>query len=504
MSTTQNLQLTLTPEDDTTTTFKAWRLSINGESSDSNMKKIDSAYGDLTEQTEQLQAKLNTVSDKVFGEAPSTWADVQSIVRNGAASQYFDIGDQFVVEKLSAVTASAGTSTGITTATVTADTFITGCGEVHAGEYVFTYDGKSWRDEDGKTIKLTTYGISVTGTAVTGDHVIITETTTPLTFDVIGIDHDTPADTTKTHSMTLQMHDLWSSTMVYDAGEATWYIDEETYPTGLAAGTYYFTLPSGYDTSYGGGSTFNFTLTNAVPVGGQIRFAWSYATQASACKILTYASTTATSATETVSVVAGESGTAMPTLSTTAVTANTNCVHRMRYGSNNWSESALRQWLNTDGAANSWWEPKSVFDRPANASSAGFLKGIDPAFLDVVGNVTKTTQKSVSDGYGLDTTTERFFLLSRPEVYAGTERSADGADGTVYEYYGAGHSDLSSPGTGSDSNRIKYRSGSATYWWLRTPTCGGGGSVRFVHPPGDLGGYYAYNSIGVAPACVIV
>mgnify|MGYP006903503842 CR=1 FL=1 len=86
MSITQNLQLTLTPEDDTTTTFKAWRLSMNGEGSDSNMKKIDSAYGDLTEQTEQLQSKLNTVSDKVFGEAPKTWADVQSIVRNGAAA----------------------------------------------------------------------------------------------------------------------------------------------------------------------------------------------------------------------------------------------------------------------------------------------------------------------------------------------------------------------------------------------------------------------------------
>lgn len=504
MSTTQNLQLTLTPEDDTTTTFKAWRLSMNGESSDSNMKKIDSAYGDLTKQTEQLEAKLDTVSDKVFGDAPKTWADVQSIVRNGAASQYFDIGDQFVVEKLSAVTASVGESTGITAATVNSDTFISGCGEVHAGEYLFTYDGKSWRDENGKIIKIDAYGISVTGTPVAGDHVIVTETTTQLTFDIIGIDHDIPADTAKTHSMTLQMHDLWSSAMAYDAAEATWYIDEETYPTGLAAGTYYFTLPSGYDTSYGGGSTFNFTLTNAVPVGGQIRFGWSYNTQASACKITTYSTVGTATALETVSVVAGEDGTAMPALSTTAVTSNTNCVHRMRYGSNNWSNSAIRQWLNTDGAANTWWEAKSVFDRPANASSAGFLKGIDPAFLDVVGNVTKTTQKSTSDGYGLDTTTERFFLLSRPEVYAGTERSADGADGTVYEYYGAGHSDLSAPGTGADSNRIKYRSGSATYWWLRTPLCNDGNRVRSVIPTGTLNDNNAFNSYGVAPACVIV
>lgn len=504
MSTTQNLQLTLTPEDDTTTTFKAWRLSINGESSDSNMKKIDSAYGALNEQTEQLQAKLDTVSDKVFGDAPKTWADVQSIVRNGAASQYFDIGDQFVVEKLSAVTASVGESTGITAATVNSDTFADGCGEVQAGEYLFTYDGKSWRDESGKTIKIDVYGISVTGTPTAGDHVIVTETTTQLTFDVIGIDHDTPADTTKTHSMTLQMHDLWSSAMQYDAPEAMYYIDETTFPNGLVAGTYYFTLPS-YDTSYGGGSTFNFTLSNDVPVGGQIRFNWGYQVQASTCKISTYASIGASAAIETVSVVEGEDGTALPSLSATAVTENANCAHRIKYGSNNWATSALRQWLNTDKGANEWWEAKTIFDRPsANVATAGFLKGIDPAFLDVVGDVTKTTQKSTSDGYGLDRTTERFFLLSRPEVYAGTERGADGADGTVYEYYGAGHSDLSAPGTGTDSNRIKYRSGSATYWWLRTPTYDYGNYVRNVYPSGYLYDNRAYSSNGVAPACVIV
>lgn len=504
MSKTPNLNLLLTPEDDTSTTFKAWRVAMNGEDENSNMAKIDEAYGALNDQTQRIQSKVNTVSDKVFGEAPTTWADVQTIVRNGAAAQYFDIGDQFIVEKLSAVTASKGASTGITAVTVNADTFVAGCGEVHAGEYVFAYDGKSWRNENGKTVKIENYGISVTGTAKTGDHVIITETTTQYTFDVIGIDHDTPADPSRKHSMTLQMHDLWPTAMVYDSPEATWYIDEETYPTGLVAGTYHFTLPAGYDNAYGGGSTLNFTLANDVPVGGQVRFAWGYQVQANTCKISTYASVGAATAIETVTVAEGEAGVAMPTLHATTVTENTNCVHRIRYGSNNWAESGMRQWLNTDAAANTWWEPKTVFDRPTSASSAGFLKGLDPAFLNVIGEVTKTTQQSISDGYGLDVSTERFFLLSRPEIYAGTERSADGADGKVYAYYGAGYSDLASPGTGADSNRIKYRSGSATYWWLRTPLSTGGGHVRLVNPQGFLNSGGADGSYGVAPACVIV
>ena len=504
MSYTPNLNLLLTPEDDTTTTFKEWRTGINGEEGNSNMTKIDEAYGALNEQTQEMQAKVNTVSDKVFGEAPKTWGDVQTIVRNGAAAQYFDIGDQFIVEKLSAVTASKGTSTGITSASVDANAFVEGRGEVHAGEYVFTFDGKSWRNDIGKAVKIENFGITVAGTAKAGDHVIITETTTQLAFDVIGIDHDTPADENLKHSMTLQMHDLWPTALSFDAAEAAWYIDEATYPQGLAAGTYHFTLPAGYDNAYGGGSTLNFTLAKAVPVGGQIRFAWGYNVQANTCKISTYESVGAATAIETVSVAEGEAGTAMPTLHATATTENTNCVHRMRYGSNNWAESGLRQWLNTDGAANTWWEPKSVFDRPTGASNAGFLKGIDPAFLDVIGEVVKTTQQSISDGYGHNTSTERFFLLSRPEVYAGTEHSADGADGKVYEYYGAGYSYLASPGTGADSNRIKYRSGSATYWWLRTPHSTYGGYVRRVNPTGSLNNYLAYDSFGVAPACVIV
>ena len=333
---------------------------------------------------------------------------------------------------------------------------------------------------------------------------IVTETTTQLAFDVIGIDHDTPADPSRKHSMTLQMHDLWTSAMQYDAPEAIYYIDEATYPNGLEAGTYYFTLPN-YDATYGGGSTLNFTLANPVPVGGQIRFAWGYQVQANTCKISTYETVGAATAIETVTVAEGEAGIALPALHATAVTENANCAHRIKYGSNNWETSALRQWLNSDAEGGEWWEPKTVFDRPSsNVASAGFLKGLDPAFLNVIGEVTKTTQQSISDGYGLNVSTERFFLLSRPEIYAGTERSVDGADGKVYEYYGAGYSDLASPGTGADSNRIKYRNGSATYWWLRAPSSTYGYYVRLVFPTGSLNVDNAYGSHGVAPACVIV
>ncbi|MDO4562220.1 MAG: DUF6273 domain-containing protein [Clostridia bacterium] len=505
MSYTPNINLMLTPEDDTSTTFKQWRTGMNGEDSDSNMMKIDEAVGALDEHCDRLQAKVDTVSSKVFGESPQTWADVQTIVRSGAASQYFDVGDQFIVERLTGVTASVGESEGISAVTVDSNTFVDGMGEVHAGDYLFTYDGVSWRNEVGEIVNIETLGITYTGTPTAGDNITVTEASTQLAFDVIGIDHDTPADANHTHSMTLQLHNLWSSTMTYDAAEAMFAVDAETYPDGLPAGTYNFTW--NYATGSMVNGTYQFTIEQPIPIGGQIVIETnSSSTAITSCKIKTYATAGATKTIETnIAIITGTEGTSLGTiLSTTSSATNLNCAQRIMWGSNNWSESSLRQWLNTDAAANSWWEPKTVFDRPANTDSVGFLKDLDPAFLDVIGDVTKTTQLSVSDDYGLETSTERFFLLSRPEVYAGTERSADGTDGTVYVYYGAGYSDLTAPGTGADSNRIKYRNGSATYWWLRTPHSTVGGHVRNVHPTGSLNIYNANNSTGVAPACVIV
>lgn len=438
---------------------------------------------------------------------PKTWEDVQAIVRSGAASKYFNIGDQFVVEKLSSAMASKGTSTGISGVTVNPAAFILGVGKTHAGTYLFAYDGKSWRNDDGKVVLLEDYGISVTGTPVVGDNIEITETTTQLTFDVIGIDHDTPINPDYTHSMTLQLHDQLDTPLVFSSPEAAFYIDEDTYPNGLVAGTYNFTW--GYNTGSVISGTYQFTLTRDIPSGGQIVIIMGSDSVAITSRtITTYDSVGNTSIIESnVGITAGSEGTSLGTINSATITnGNVNCGQRIIWGSNNWFSSGIRQWLNTDKDANTWWEAKTVFSRPNSTTVAkdGFLKGIDPAFLGVIGEVTKTTQKSVSEGYGLNTTCERFFLLSRPEIYGGTERGGDGADGKVYAYYGDGYSDLSIPNAGANTNRIKYRNGSASYWWLRTPYAAFGNFVRFITPTGALSDNNAVNSHGVVPACVIV
>lgn len=332
-----------------------------------------------------------------------------------------------------------------------------------------------------------------------GDQFTCNKGNTVLTWDVIGIDHDTPADNQFTHSMTLQLHDCLSGTMQYDSEESLYYCE-----TNLAAGTYNFTLLPNHDTNNGGGKTYQFTLTNEVPAGGVIIFPWRANTQAANTKISTYNTRTDTTAIETVAVTEGSGGISLGTAD--GNTTNMNHTHRIRYNSNNYKESAIRQFLNSDKAAGDFWVPQTAFDRPPtwNTSTAGFMNGMDEDFLSVIGTTTKVVSRNtITDGGGFDIVNDKFFLLSRKEVYAGEEILAI-IEGEPYPYYEK-YSDLPAAGPGVDSNRIKYLIGNMKSWWLRTPRADSGYHVRFVNSTGTLNSYNANNgSFGIAPACNII
>ena len=316
-------------------------------------------------------------------------------------------------------------------------------------------------------------------------------------FDVV--DHDgykNPADP-NAHTMTLLMHDVIYGRMV-DSTEALYAVNADVFPDGLPAGTYNFTLLAGYDESYGGGKTYQFTTTIVVPVGGVIMFPWSYNSQASNTKVSTYASRESTTAIESVSVSEGSSGTSLGTADGT--TAHMNHSHRIRYGSNHYGESAIRQWLNSDGEANAWWEPQTEFDRPCSYTNvAGFLKGIDPDFLSVVGEVDVVTARNNIfnvDGNkgGTYTLRDKFFFASRVELGYGPENGI--SEGSVFALYDGA----------TNTDRIKYdiaADTTARYWWVRSPGPSNARSVRSVTPDGSLSNLGASDGYGAAAACVI-
>jgi len=307
-------------------------------------------------------------------------------------------------------------------------------------------------------------------------------------FNVIGHDHDQDARGLMQHTMTLHMDDQLGDATPFDAQEALYCASE-----GMNAGPYNFTLPAGYDEAYGGGKTYCFTLANSVPAGGQLVFEWGYQKQAAGSKIKVYAGPKSTETLETASVAEGANGTSLGTADARGEAMNH--IHCARYGYGRWSQSAIRQWLNSSAAAGAWWEPQSVFDRiPSYANRPGYLAGFDAAFVAALGEITHATVlNAVTDGGTSETVTDKVFLLSRKEVGLGNE-IANQNDGSVYEYWDGA----------TNKDHIKLRGLSAASWWLRTPHSGYAYFVRIVGTGGSLSSSSAYNAYGVVPACVIM
>jgi len=316
---------------------------------------------------------------------------------------------------------------------------------------------------------------------------------TSIVWDVVAHDHHKNPSDANAHTMTLLMNRCINGRLV-DATEALYYCENE-----LAAGTYSFTLLADYDVAYGGGKTYQFTLASPVPAGGQIMFPWGYQVDAATVKIATYATRDATSAIESnVSVAEGTGGTNLGTADGNS--PNMNHSHRLRYGSNNYAESALRQWINSNAAANAWWQPSNIFDRPPSyANVAGFVNGLPADFVDVLGavdiDVIRNTIYEV-DGVkgGSYTLRDKFFLPSMTELGLGKNNNID--EGAVLAYYA----------NAVQADRIKYDIAATTtarHWWLRSPDPSYASNVRHVYSGGFLGNYGAGNGNVAAPACVI-
>ena len=453
-----------------------------------------------------------------------SYEDVLSIVRMGLAPAVFRVGDIIEVGRETALVASMGAHTGITAAgfiaTTGEDTFLAAMDEAGEKEYEIIFDGSAWKYGNAPII-LADYGLSVTGTPAEGDTIIVVETASTINMVVMDFIENGQTtigniklhDKTKEYGMILQSEKILYA-LQHDAPEAFYVVPEG----GLTAGTYHVTLGDNYDTAYGGGATYQFTLTQAVPAGGQISLDWPYQkTPLQGSGVKTWESGAATTPIETVAPTAGSGGSDLGTLLVAAQpTLGLNSIHRMRYGSNRWSTSAMRQHLNSGKAAGSVWAPQNPWDRAPSwvSSTAGFMHGLDPEFIKVCADVDLLTARSTvagdctaaegSAGTGFETTKDKFFLPSRPEVFGGGDNASDKGD--PWEYYKA-NSDV--PGgasnSGNDSNRIKVNAsnGNAAYWWMRSPYVGFGGNVRYIYTSGNVHYSIATSSHGVAPACVV-
>ena len=299
----------------------------------------------------------------------------------------------------------------------------------------------------------------------------------PHVWDVIGIDHDKPTDPRFTHSLTIQSHDCLLNAQ-FSAPQALYYAEAS-----LPAGAHRFTLDN---------VQYSFTTSQVVPVGGQV-FISGWETDGYVPTAITTYAADRTIAVETDLVVTQSAGVDADTLSPV------NHHQRCRYGSNNYVESAIRQWLNSE-ASTFEWVPKTNYDRPSTYSDGGFLHQLDPELVAVLGAVDKqVARNTVTDDGGQDLFSDKVFLLSRVEVYGGTEGETSGE--APYPYY---ESLAPSPTTAALDGRIKHLGSSARPWWLRSPSPANASTPRNVNTGGNVSSYRALYSLGAAPACTII
>ena len=295
------------------------------------------------------------------------------------------------------------------------------------------------------------------------------------------------------YGMVLLMDKVIYSTM-FDNAEALYATDEL-----MPAGTYVFQVGSTWLQATAG--YYKFTTTVDIPAGGQVGPIASIADTAPAnWKVSTYASGSATSALESNIVVSSavdeNDGTFLGNIS--SPTGNINHIHRIGYGSNDYEESGLRQWINA-ATQTGWWTPKTKWDRPVNYTNRnGFLYGFPQAFKDAILTTTHANRSNtVFDSHGTTqayNTTEKMFLLAQEEVGFSSESGI--TCGKVFDFYK----------NATNTDRIKYditNGTSARIWFLRTPYPSSARSERFVSSDGSQDGSYAIIGYGAVAACVI-
>ena len=121
-------------------------------------------------------------------------------------------------------------------------------------------------------------------------------------------------------------------------------------------------------------------------------------------------------------------------------TSNINGLQRTAYGYGRWSQSAIRQYLNSDADKGKWWNPQNKFDlAPDNLdTTAGYLSGlpadllaaIKPVKVVTYTNTCETADKATEK----DITYDRVFLPSLEEMYIKPQAPA-GGEGTPHDYW---------------------------------------------------------------------
>lgn len=299
-------------------------------------------------------------------------------------------------------------------------------------------------------------------------------------WDVIGINKETPSDSSLSYSLTLQAHNLLPA-MLFNQKQALCVLDK-AYPSY----NYWMQLGSNSALGTASGQAICFRLPKDIPAG--IYLVLDTVDQSSTIAGVIRGYTSADCTVQLFSVPA-QFGTTEHQL--TPVNSATFLIA----GSGAWETSALRKYLNSDAQSGGGWYSSHTYDLNPNYNCPGFLAGLDADFREVLGSVKKNVHNFETDS--TDTLDELIFLPTAAEVNTGYSA---GKDNTVpYQYY----QDMGNFTSAPLSGRIKTLDGVAKNWCLRSSDYGIS-VVGIINESGAYDSYSTKNEIAFAPVCCIV
>ncbi len=344
-----------------------------------------------------------------------------------------------------------------------------------------------------------------------------------MAFDVEGYGEEISTQSDTANVVSLVMNKVLR-TVPFDPAQFLFAVTEDActeygWSTSMPAGKYKVTLDHA---AYGGGTgqdgTYVFTTTQAIPVGGGVRH--SVMGQDGKAKSDVLAGTFITYGADKVTTLetlatseynadtdsdAVSLGTATAKNSTYKVGNYINFTECQRYGSNRWSTSWIRQYLNSADATLAW-TPKTIWSRPINSSIEGFLYNLDASLRAALTKIRKRYAIQSTYGGGYEDIEDYVTLDTMTDVIGG-------ANNNIYE--GAVNSNgilvrntqmsLWKDINTTQASRIKYNSSNnASLWWLGSMNPVFADRVRHIYTSGALGYDNALNSDGIAPRLQLI
>ena len=342
-----------------------------------------------------------------------------------------------------------------------------------------------------------------------------------LPFDIVHFDDVELQDGETVPGMFIQCHYALEGVQ-FDQNEAFYVVPAG----GLAAGTYHFKMGNSWGSNVVADKSYQFTLAESYAEGDLLQLGTATSevsglpdTAPANWRVRTYKASGSTpaglaaSTTEIVTLTEGTGGTDLGTLSSSTKygTSGLNNMQRSGYGYNRWSQSAIRQWMNSDAAAGSWFTPQNPYDRKPDqlATLRGMKAGFEEGFLNILKPVKVTTAlNTVTDDQigASENTFDMFFLASLEQEFIAPQ--ASGVEGHYWEYWKRrlGRSTPQPTGQAFPAHiRYAYNAQtSAQYCRLRSANRGYAYFTWLVNTSGYAAhssyATYAYRAV---PACVI-